>query len=47
MDALLVIDMNTQEMCYSTKRQQFLIDQGYVFRVIAHLDGLEDVPELV
>lgn len=33
-------------MFYSTKRQQFLIDQGYAFKVITHLDGLETVPEL-
>ena len=34
-------------MFYSTKRQQFLIDQGYAFKVITHLDGLEDLPDLV
>lgn len=33
-------------MYYSTKRQQFLIDQGYAFKVITHLDGLEDLPDL-
>jgi DNA excision repair protein ERCC-3 len=33
-------------MFYSTKRQQFLIDQGYAFKVITHLDGLEDLPDL-
>ena len=34
-------------MFYSTKRQQFLIDQGYAFKVITHLDGLDDLPGLV
>ena len=34
-------------MFYSTKRQQFLIDQGYAFKVITHLDGIEDLPDLV
>ena len=34
-------------MFYRTKRQQFLIDQGYAFKVITHLDGLEDLPDLV
>jgi DNA excision repair protein ERCC-3 len=34
-------------MFYSTKRQQFLIDQGYAFKVITHLDGLESLPDLV
>ena len=38
---------DTQEMYYSTKRQQFLIDQGYTFKVITHLDGLENLPGLV
>ena len=34
-------------MYYSTKRQQFLIDQGYAFKVITHLDGLEELADLV
>ena len=28
---------DTQEMYYSTKRQQFLIDQGYSFKIITNL----------
>eukprot|EP00171_Calliarthron_tuberculosum_P012563 IDg12563t1 len=31
-----------QEMFYSQKRQQFLIDQGYAFKVITHLDGMNE-----
>ncbi|KAJ9071914.1 DNA repair helicase RAD25 [Entomophthora muscae] len=31
-------------MYYSTKRQQFLVDQGYAFKVITHLDGQEFYP---
>jgi len=42
-----LVSRDTQEMFYSTKRQQFLIDQGYAFKVITHLDGLENQPELV
>ncbi|EIN03704.1 DNA helicase [Punctularia strigosozonata HHB-11173 SS5] len=42
-----LVSKDTQEMFYSTKRQQFLIDQGYSFKVITHLDGLEDQPDLV
>jgi DNA excision repair protein ERCC-3 len=34
-------------MYYSTKRQQFLIDQGYSFKVITELDGLKTMPGLV
>ncbi|EAU85533.1 DNA helicase [Coprinopsis cinerea okayama7 len=41
-----LVSKDTQEMFYSTKRQQFLIDQGYSFKVITHLDGLEDLPDL-
>lgn len=42
-----LVSKDTQEMFYSTKRQQFLIDQGYAFKVITHLDGLEALPDLV
>ncbi len=34
-------------MYYSTKRQQFLIDQGYAFKVITQLDGMDNVKDLV
>lgn len=34
-------------MFYSTKRQQFLIDQGYAFKVITSLDGQKDFEGLV
>jgi DNA excision repair protein ERCC-3 len=34
-------------MYYSTKRQQFLIDQGYSFKVITELDGMKDLDGLV
>ncbi|KAJ1654837.1 DNA repair helicase RAD25 [Dispira simplex] len=42
-----LVSKDTQEMFYSTKRQQFLIDQGYAFKVITRLDGMEDDQELV
>lgn len=34
-------------MFYSTKRQQFLIDQGYAFKVITHLEGIDKQQDLV
>lgn len=34
-------------MYYSTKRQQFLIDQGYAFKVITQLDGMDNMKDLV
>lgn len=42
-----LVSKDTSEMYYSTKRQQFLIDQGYAFRVITHLTGQEKLPDLV
>lgn len=42
-----LVSKDTSEMFYSTKRQQFLIDQGYAFRVITHLVGMEEMPGLV
>ncbi|KAG8745842.1 DNA repair helicase RAD25 [Ceratobasidium sp. 414] len=42
-----LVSKDTQEMYYSTKRQQFLVDQGYAFKVITHLAGMEDDPDLV
>ena len=32
-----LVSKDTQEMYYSTKRQQFLIDQGYSFKIITNL----------
>lgn len=32
-----LVSKDTQEMYYSTKRQQFLIDQGYSFKVVTNL----------
>lgn len=42
-----LVSKDTAEMFYSTKRQQFLIDQGYAFRVITHLVGQQQLPNLV
>ncbi|KAK8948315.1 DNA repair helicase XPB1 [Platanthera guangdongensis] len=41
-----LVSTDTQEMYYSTKRQQFLIDQGYSFKVITSLPPLDSGPEL-
>lgn len=42
-----LVSKDTEEMYYSSKRQQFLIDQGYAFKVITHLEGMDQYPELV
>lgn len=36
-----LVSTDTQEMYYSSKRQQFLIDQGYAFKIITQLDGMD------
>lgn len=41
-----LVSTDTQEMYYSTKRQQFLIDQGYSFKVITSLPPSDTGAEL-
>lgn len=41
-----LVSKDTTEMYYSTKRQAFLVDQGYAFKVITHLQGIENLPDL-
>ncbi|KAK4991618.1 DNA repair helicase RAD25 [Elasticomyces elasticus] len=41
-----LVSKDTNEMYYSSKRQAFLVDQGYSFKVITHLTGMEKMPGL-
>lgn len=41
-----LVSKDTNEMFYSSKRQAFLVDQGYAFKVITHLNGIENMPGL-
>ncbi|XP_038679995.1 general transcription and DNA repair factor IIH helicase subunit XPB1-like isoform X4 [Tripterygium wilfordii] len=41
-----LVSTDTQEMYYSTKRQQFLIDQGYSFKVITSLPPADSGADL-
>ena len=41
-----LVSKDTQEMYYSTKRQAFLVDQGYAFKVITELKGLKESENL-
>lgn len=41
-----LVSKDTQEMYYSSKRQAFLVDQGYAFKVITHLQGIENLENL-
>ncbi len=38
-----LVSTDTQEMFYSAKRQQYLIDQGYTFKIVTNLCELCDV----
>jgi DNA excision repair protein ERCC-3 len=37
-----LVSQDTQEMHYSRKRQRFLVNQGYSYKVITKLKGMED-----
>ncbi|KAI5453638.1 DNA repair helicase RAD25 [Naganishia albida] len=41
-----LVSKDTSEMYYSTKRQGFLVDQGYAFKIITELHGIENMPDL-
>lgn len=41
-----LVSKDTNEMYYSSKRQAFLVDQGYAFKVITHLNGIDRMPGL-
>lgn len=41
-----LVSKDTNEMYYSSKRQAFLVDQGYAFKVITHLNGIDTMPNL-
>merc|ERR1719427_328593 len=36
-----LVSQDTKEMAYSTKRQRFLVNQGYAFKIVTKLPGLE------
>jgi DNA excision repair protein ERCC-3 len=40
-----LVSQDTEEMHFSTKRQRFLVNQGYSFKVVSKL-GIEDDPDL-
>ena len=36
-----LVSQDTKEMAYSTKRQRFLVNQGYAFKIITKLPGMD------
>jgi DNA excision repair protein ERCC-3 len=41
-----LVSKDTDEMYYSSKRQAFLVDQGYAFKVITRLEGMDNYAQL-
>ena len=41
-----LVSQDTEEMHFSTKRQRFLVNQGYSFKVVTKLSGMEEDKEL-
>ncbi|KAK2592205.1 DNA repair helicase RAD25 [Conoideocrella luteorostrata] len=41
-----LVSKDTVEMVYSSKRQAFLVDQGYAFKVISQLKGMDKMSNL-
>lgn len=41
-----LVSQDTMEMSYSRKRQRFLIDQGYSYKVVTKLAGMDEVQQL-
>lgn len=42
-----LVSQDTMEMSYSRKRQRFLVNQGYSYKVITHLSGMDIEPDLM
>ncbi|KIW29776.1 uncharacterized protein PV07_05564 [Cladophialophora immunda] len=42
-----LVSKDTTEMAYSAKRQAFLVDQGYAFKTITHLAGMDKMDKLM
>lgn len=42
-----LVSQDTMEMGYSRKRQRFLVNQGYSYKVITKLAGMEEEPDMM
>lgn len=42
-----LVSQDTMEMSYSRKRQRFLVNQGYSYKVITHLKGMDTEADLM
>lgn len=41
-----LVSRDTKENLYATKRQRFLVDQGYSFKVVTDLSDMANIPDL-
>ncbi|XP_014207574.1 DNA excision repair protein haywire [Copidosoma floridanum] len=42
-----LVSQDTNEMAYSRKRQRFLVNQGYAYKVITRLAGIDEEPDMM
>jgi len=42
-----LVSQDTQEMSFSRKRQRFLVNQGYAYKVVTKLSGMDEDKELL
>merc|ERR1719410_482226 len=42
-----LVSQDTVEMSFSRKRQRFLVNQGYAYKVVTKLAGMDEDPELL
>lgn len=42
-----LVSQDTMEMNFSRKRQRFLVNQGYSYKVITHLAGMDQEPDML
>lgn len=42
-----LVSQDTAEMAFSRKRQRFLVNQGYAYKVVTRLTGIEEEPDLL
>ena len=42
-----LVSQDTQEMSFSRKRQRFLVNQGYAYKVVTKLAGMEEDKDLL
>ena len=42
-----LVSQDTAEMAFSRKRQRFLVNQGYAYKVVTKLTGIDEEPDMM